>query len=164
MKTRKMISVLLICAILIAGCASPITPQAQPATETGSPDVQFMETPGAEFGSESETVNAVLELTEEQNGERAAVIVNDTIRILLIGNPTTGYTWETDSLDTALLEQQGQPEYTANSNLKGAGGNFVFSFKAIKVGMTKLQLVYHRPFEKEKPPERVYEVIVEIQE
>ena len=102
-------------------------------------------------------------LTEEQNGGTVALIVNDTVRVKLDGNPTTGFTWETENLDASLLQRLGEPDFARNSNLTGSGGAFTFAFKARKEGSTHLRLIYHRPFEKDKAPLRIFDVIVDIQ-
>ncbi len=111
-----------------------------------------------------ETGEAILEITEEQNGGIVAMIVNDTVRIQIEGNPTTGFIWEPANLDTNLLEPVGEPKFTSNSNLAGGNGIFIFTFKAMKAGATHLRLIYHRPFEKNTPPAQLFDVTVDIQQ
>jgi len=67
-------------------------------------------------------------------------------------------------VDSSLLEQVGQPEYTRNNNLVGGDGRFTFTFKALKAGVTHLRLIYHRTFEQNTPPAQVFDVTVDIQE
>ena len=109
------------------------------------------------------TSGSILEITEEQNGGTVAVIVHDTISIQIEGNPTTGFNWEPENLDKNLLELVGEPKFTPNRHLKGGNGIFTFNFKALQAGVTHLRLIYHRSFEKNVPPERIFEVILDIQ-
>jgi predicted secreted protein len=44
----------------------------------------------------------MVELTEEDNGSIVTVIVGDIIQIQLEGNPTTGYSWGAENLDSNL--------------------------------------------------------------
>ena len=110
------------------------------------------------------TGEAILEITEEQNGGIVAMIVHDTMRIQIEGNPTTGFTWEPENLDKSLLEPVGEPRFTSNSNLAGGNGVFTFTFKALKAGVTHLRLIYHRPFEKNTPPAQLFDITLDIQQ
>jgi inhibitor of cysteine peptidase len=124
---------------------------------------QPTDTPGGAEPDSGQTGGAIMELTEEQNGGIAALIVNDIVRVQIDGNPTTGFTWEVENLDTSLLEQVGEAEFTAKNNLPGGGGTFTFTFKALNAGVTHLRLIYHRPFEKNVPPAQIFDVTVDIQ-
>lgn len=105
----------------------------------------------------------ILDINEEQNGGIVAMIVDDVVRIQIEGNPTTGFTWEPENLDTRLLAQIGERKFTPNNHLQGGEGVFAFTFKALKPGVTHLRLIYHRTFEKDIPPARVFDVVVDIQ-
>jgi inhibitor of cysteine peptidase len=130
-----------------------------------TPEPSSSATPNKEAGNKPLTGGSlVTDLTEDQNGGQVALSVNDTVQVVLTGNISTGYTWETQNLDATLLEQQGELTVTSANKLAGSGSNFVFTFKALKTGVTHLRLIYHRPFEKNTPPERIYEVIVNIKE
>ena len=48
------------------------------------------------------TGGTMVELTEEDNGSIVTVIVGDIIQIQLEGNPTTGYSWGAENLDSNL--------------------------------------------------------------
>lgn len=107
--------------------------------------------------------NPGMELTEAENGGVVALVVNDLVSVQLDGNPATGFLWETENLDTDLLGQVGETKFTSNNNLAGGGGMFTFTFKALSAGVTHLRLIYHRPFEKNIPPARIFDVTVDIQ-
>jgi inhibitor of cysteine peptidase len=84
----------------------------------------------------------------------------DALEISLDGNPTTGYTWEVAPDAGALLVQQGNPEFKADSSALGSGGIMTLRFKADHQGTTDLKLIYHRTFEPNVPPLRTFEVKV----
>lgn len=118
----------------------------------------------AGFGAAPNNGGAVVDLTEEQNGGDVSLIVNDALQIQLVGNPTTGFTWEAENLDASHLEQIGVPVFAPDSNLIGASGQFTLVFKALRSGVVTLSLVYHRSFETNVPPQRMFEVTVSIQD
>ena len=147
-------SLLLMVSLALSGCAQSATPAVNP---TLNPDDATNE------AALMETDQAPLTLTEEQNGGTVALKVNDLVRVQIDGNPTTGFTWETENLDTTVLAQVGEAKFTQSSTLVGAGGTFIFTFKALKAGVTHLHLIYHRTFEKDTPPAQVFDVTVDIQ-
>lgn len=99
-------------------------------------------------------------LTSSDNGKTIDAVVGDKIEVAIEGNPTTGFTWETEQLNIAQLQQLGEPEYTAASNLLGSAGTYVFTFKVVGTGETSLKLIYHRTWEEGIPPEQIFEVII----
>lgn len=106
-----------------------------------------------------------LTLSEAKSGSIVEMSSGDILVLLLEGNPTTGYTWELDALDPAILQQQGEPDFTPDSDAIGSGGKFTFRFQAISAGQSPLKLIYHRPWEQGIPPLNTFEVtvIVKIQ-
>jgi inhibitor of cysteine peptidase len=88
--------------------------------------------------------------------------MGDTLVIKLEGNPTTGYNWLVTSVDKAILEQQGEPVFKADSTLVGSGGMLTLTFKAIAAGTTNLQLGYMRSWETGVAPLQTYEVTIVV--
>ena len=93
--------------------------------------------------------------------------------ITIPGNPTTGYNWYldnhnqlNDNVITALnLSKAGIGQYVPNPNtqkVSGAGGNFVFKFKANKASPNPkiLRFVYKRSWMKTIAKEKIYKVTV----
>lgn len=99
-------------------------------------------------------------LSSVDNGKTIDVVVGEKITVTIGGNPTTGFTWETEQLNIAQLQQLGEPEYTADSSLLGSAGTYVFTFKVVGTGETSLKIIYHRTWEESVPPEQTFEVIV----
>jgi inhibitor of cysteine peptidase len=75
----------------------------------------------------------------------------DTLILDLEGNPTTGYTWQTQALDESVLSLTGEPSYVSDTDLVGSGGTMTFEFEAVAAGQTDLTLTYHRPWEDVDP-------------
>ncbi|MEI7848669.1 MAG: protease inhibitor I42 family protein [Chloroflexota bacterium] len=152
MNIKSLIYCPFLLVLLLTGCSTQSVQHASTQTVLATQTVE---------GSQKE--GPVVSLSEEQNGGQVALIVNDQFQVLLDGNPTTGYTWEPDNLDSVLLQQQGESTYTSKSKLKGSPGKFILIFKALQPGVTKLRLIYHRTFEKNTAPERIFEVTLDIQ-
>ncbi|MBU6335841.1 MAG: protease inhibitor I42 family protein [Chloroflexi bacterium] len=87
--------------------------------------------------------------------------IGEVLALTINGNPTTGYLWEQSAGDDLVLASAGEPEYTADSQLIGAGGTYVYRWTARAAGTTTLELVYHRPWETE-PPADVYRIAVTV--
>ena len=101
--------------------------------------------------------------TESDNGATKEIVAESRFAIQLKENPTTGYTWEPDQLDTSLLQQTAPADFVQRTDLPGGGGTYTFTFKALKAGTGHLRLIYHRTFEKGVAPQRVFDVTVDIQ-
>ncbi len=102
------------------------------------------------------------QLTAANANQSIEAKVGDTLVVELEGNPTTGFTWEATELDQAVLEQVGEPEFNAESDLLGAPGVISLRFKATGPGQTLLKLVYHQPWEQDVPPEETFEVTIAV--
>ncbi len=109
------------------------------------------------------TPPAPTNLTAADNGRDVTLQVGAELVLTLEGNPTTGYGWEVEQVDAAVLAQQGEPEYTAAANIPGSGGVFVFRFTAQAAGSTPLVLGYSRPFEPDTPPIEVFTVQITVE-
>ena len=108
----------------------------------------------------SSSAGVQVKLSGENTASTIDIVVGDTLEIVLKGNPTTGYMWEVASVDTTVLSQVCEPEFRPKSDARGSGGKIIMRFKAVSVGHTLLKLIYHRPFEKNKPPIKVFSVTV----
>lgn len=101
-----------------------------------------------------------------EDGKRIQLSPGQTLVVRLESNKTTGYSWAIAQLDGEALRSSGEPEYQAPDRgatpRLGAGGSQVFRFQAAKAGTSDLQLVYHRPWQKDTPPERTYHLTVVV--
>ena len=76
-----------------------------------------------------------------------------TATIEIEGNPTTGYTWVYTVSQEGVVREVSN-EYTADKTdkgLAGLGGKFIFTFKSIAAGETRLVFSYLRIWEKDVP-------------
>jgi len=87
---------------------------------------------------------------------------DDTVEIVLDSNPTTGYQWKALPWDTEVIEQIDKPVYKPRSEAIGSGGELTFYFKALSTGRTSLKFIYLRPFEKNVPPIKSFEVTIVV--
>jgi predicted secreted protein len=106
-----------------------------------------------------------LVLDEKANGTTVPATLGQQILIRLRGNPTTGYEWKVAKLEGEAIEQVGEPKYVPDDpkgERAGAGGTFVFTFRAAKAGQAALTLAYARPWEKKKEPAQTFALTVEV--
>ena len=104
-----------------------------------------------------------LRLTEKDSGHSLEISAGSVMEIMLQGNPTTGYTWTVSSVDEKVLMQMGEAKFKADRKARGSGGTITMRFEAVRVGKTCLRLIYHRPFEKNNPPIKTFEVDVKVE-
>jgi len=102
-------------------------------------------------------------LTEKDNESHVQVARGSTVTLRLESIPGTGYSWYIEENNPDLLESLGKPEFEeSKSKLLGGIEYQIFRFKAQSPGTNILKLLYIRKWEKEKPPERIYRITVEI--
>jgi predicted secreted protein len=75
-----------------------------------------------------------------KNGQIVQVNLGGTLRVKLAENPTTGYHWHIDNLDTDLLEVISSEYVPPQSAAPGAGGLRVIVIKAKNIGSARLEL------------------------
>jgi len=105
-----------------------------------------------------------VELTEADDGRQIEMEEGQTLVVTLASNPSTGYRWERAPSEAGVLQQSGDAEFKQGNvkGLVGASGHETLRFKATRTGTTKLELVYHRPWEQEAKPEGVFSVTVVV--
>ena len=88
---------------------------------------------------------------DPQDPIRAAI--GDEFTIILKSNPTTGYSWRfTEPPDETIITLVNSTFQPPQTRLKGAGGEQLWTFRAVGEGKTTISLEYVRPWEKGKPP------------
>jgi inhibitor of cysteine peptidase len=106
-----------------------------------------------------------VEIGENNDGGQVELAQGQELVITLASNPSTGYGWEWVPAEDGVLAQVGEPEFSQKPREKalvGAGGAETLRFEAKKAGQTTLELVYHRPWEKDADPERTFSVQVTV--
>ena len=110
----------------------------------------------------SASASVSVKLTDEDLGSTVKLGIGEILEVVLRGNPTTGYAWDIASLDKEILKQVGETEFKPDRKARGSGGKIIMRFKAQAAGKTSLKIIYHRPFEKERSPIKVFEVTVSV--
>lgn len=151
MKKPILLLILLVCGLLIAGCV----PQVVKIVLKPAAEVPVTVTPELPTPSE-------VRLGAEDEGRQVELSEGQTLAVSLEGNPTTGYTWETEELDEDILKQMGEAEFEPQSDLIGAPGVLTLRFEAVGAGETTLNLVYHRSWEKDVEPLEAFSVSVVV--
>lgn len=113
-------------------------------------------------GAEPSPAMSLKQLTEANTNGLVELRVGDKLEVTLPGNPTTGFQWEVGAGDTAILRPSGEPEFESASGAVGGGGQVTLRFEAVGTGQMELKLIYHRPFEKDAPPDKTFEVTVTV--
>jgi inhibitor of cysteine peptidase len=81
--------------------------------------------------------------------------------IVLDGNATTGYQWQS-TIDAAYLKEV-KSEYKVNDSkpgMVGVPGKQYFTYEAMKAGSTQVKLVYKRSFETTSAEQKTFNVTI----
>ena len=106
--------------------------------------------------------STAIKLTEKDSGRTLEMRVGEFLEVVLRGNPTTGYIWSMADPDNGIIQKVGESKFEPDRQSRGSGGDTILRFKAVDVGETLLKLIYHRPFEKEKPPINSFEIRIVV--
>ena len=95
--------------------------------------------------------------------EPITVRAGDEFEIVLKANHTTGYQWrQSQDLDATMLELVGNNYEAPTVKRMGAGGQEIWSFKALKNGRTYIFMKYIRPWEENKPADqKTFTIVIE---
>lgn len=104
----------------------------------------------------------IIEIKDEDNGSKINLKKSQKLKIILESNLSTGYSWEIEDFNKEVLKQEGEIEYKTESDLIGSEGIQIIEFESVKKGETEVKLVYHRPWEKDVKPNKVYTVKIEV--
>lgn len=101
-----------------------------------------------------------LSFTEQDDGRTVNLPVDDPFRVVLKGNPTTGYQWMLAPIESDAVTLIGEPAYKPASDRVGGGGAYTFRFQTKGDGEAVLRFVYRRPFESNTPPVQTFSLNV----
>jgi inhibitor of cysteine peptidase len=91
------------------------------------------------------------------------VTVGQEFNITLASNATTGYHWELAArLDEAVVKLVTSEYKAPETRMLGAGGQEIWTFKAVSRGQTVVSLKYVRPWEKDVAPEKTASYTVTV--
>ncbi len=102
-------------------------------------------------------------INEANHGQRVE-LDGELLVVNLEGNPSTGYGWQVQGLDNAVLRPVGQPEWVSAPGRVKVGGpaTQVLRFAGAARGLTTLTLAYVRPWETDARPAKTYSVQVQV--
>ncbi len=103
-------------------------------------------------------------VTDADSGKRIGTARGNILIVRLEGQPGTGYGWQIVRNDTIKLKPLGEPVLEAGQGLAGGVEHQLFSFKAQRAGTIVLELQYVRPWEKDVPPAKTYQIKVKIRQ
>jgi inhibitor of cysteine peptidase len=96
----------------------------------------------------------ILNIDASYSGKQVELSVGELLVVTLESNVTTGYSWTLTGISDESVLQKTKNEYVApKTNLIGASGKEVWTFKALKKGNTTISLGYSRPWESTPPVE-----------
>jgi inhibitor of cysteine peptidase len=153
-------------ALILTGSLEGIA--GQPNKEAGTASSRIGPQPA---GQMSQTAGAVVEnpVTDETYSGRdnvhgqLIVEVGQNFSITLASNATTGYHWElAAALDEAVVKLVANEYKAPETGMLGAGGQEIWTFRAMSRGEAVVQLKYVQPWEKDVTPVKTasYTVIV----
>ncbi|MCM2407616.1 MULTISPECIES: protease inhibitor I42 family protein [Anabaena] len=100
----------------------------------------------------------------DTNNNGQIILEKDSVLIVkLLATPGTGYSWQMIKNDPDKLKPLGDSVLEPlTDQAPGASENQVFRFSAQSSGSTVLELHYLRPWEKNIPPLKTYQINVQI--
>ncbi|USL45885.1 protease inhibitor I42 family protein [Priestia megaterium] len=100
-------------------------------------------------------------LNEEDKGKTVTVKVQETLQINLKENASTGFSWLEEITPNQILFLV-KEEFVENEFTHGGNTIHRWLYKAIKPGQKKLRFIYQRPWIKDKPSTKEFEVNVYV--
>ena len=105
-------------------------------------------------------------LTENNNGQSLSLKANETVKIKLESNITTGFRWNVSNETVTNIVSLISSDYKqANTDKKlvGAGGYETFTFKTNSKGNTTIILTYNKSWEEGVEPLKTFKINVTVE-
>ena len=103
----------------------------------------------------------MLQFDEHFNGNYIDLHVGDTFLIVLRENPTTGFRWNPISNGEpacALLDHS----FESIGSTPGNAGSHSWHFQVVNKGAGKIEFVYRRSWEQDRPPAQIFTLNVNV--
>lgn len=100
-------------------------------------------------------------ITEDDNGKTIILKIEERLEIKLNENASTGFTWLEEITPNQILFLEKEDFIQNNLTL---GGNTVhrWLFKGTSPGQKIIRFIYQRPWIKDKPSEKEFEITVHV--
>ena len=101
-------------------------------------------------------------MVERDGGSLLELRVGSRFEVVLDANPSTGYVWAVSEPQVAVVQPQGEPQFTLDAKAADGSGKMTWVFEAVAAGEGVLEMVYHRPGETGAPPLRSFVLFLTI--
>ena len=105
------------------------------------------------------------DFTQNKNLTRETTLrAGSVVKVTVASNPTTGFKWGLANISApAVIALNGESEYVLpDSAALGAGGQEIWTFKALKRGTSSISLAYSRPWEGGTKAERTVDIYITV--
>lgn len=103
-------------------------------------------------------------LSEADSGSELRLLSGDEFVLELGSNPSTGYSWVVADDSVVMVDLIDERLDEPDTDLVGVSGIQHFVFEAVERGAGVLRLEYVRPFEDPSIPQKVFELVVVVDE
>lgn len=104
----------------------------------------------------------LVKINIEQNGSAIVLKKGEALRVILPGDPKSGYSWDVAQVDDALLHQAGPAVFVPNDDPGMLTGFFYFTFPVVETGITPLRIVYRHAHDMDRKPLKVFLLLITI--
>ncbi len=107
---------------------------------------------------------AQVTLTQADNGKSVEVKTDGLITIRLSENPSTGYRWGVDQVNSEVMTLENSDYAQTPGAAIGGGGERTFTFKALRAGNSPIQLKLWREWEGDKSIIQRFDVTIRVRD
>ncbi|MCY9061422.1 protease inhibitor I42 family protein [Bacillus inaquosorum] len=100
-------------------------------------------------------------VNENDNGKVITLKAQEILEINLPENASTGFAWMEEITPNQVLSLD-KEDFVHNSNPQGGNTIHRWHFKGEKNGQKKIKFIYQRPWVKDKPGDKEFEVTVHV--
>ena len=102
-----------------------------------------------------------MQLTEQDNGRTIEIKTGEQLIVVLKENPSTGFLWQVDAVDPAIL-RAGESGFTPKVTKIGSAGFRRFPFDAISPGAVAIRAKLWRSWEGDASTTERFEIAVTV--
>ena len=98
-----------------------------------------------------------------ESGKQIELSPGDSLVVTLDSNPSTGFSWSIAGISVeAVIEKASNEFQGADTGMMGAGGQEVWTFKALDKGTSTIEMQYSRSWEQGVEPAATFNVTVVV--
>lgn len=102
-------------------------------------------------------------LSMNDSGKTVTAVAGTILKVSLVSNRSTGNSWHNIRYDKSVIMQVGDPIYEkSKTNLVGAPGKAIYTFKILKTGVTYLKIDYGAAYSKNSDPVKTFDVKIVV--